>query len=444
MSTDKKGFFTLTYGCQMNERDSETLAGFLQDMGYVATEDAEEAAIFLVNSCCVRESAERKILGKIGELRKYKMADPGVIIAVGGCMAQQPHMVEKLRNSYPYVDLIFGTHNLHRLPQMLTECLQSGERVIDVWTTEGEIHEDLPARQANGLKAHVTIMYGCNNFCSYCIVPYVRGRERSRLPGDVIAEITALAVQGVQEVTLLGQNVNSYGKDLENPLSFADLLRQVGQVEGIKRVRFMTSHPKDVEPELIAAMAEVPALCPHIHLPVQAGSDRILRAMNRYYTRQDYLLLLGRLRAAVPHLAVTTDIIVGFPGETDEDFADTLDLVRKAQFDHAFTFLYSKRSGTPAAELPEQIDGETKRNRFQQLLALQNEISLAINQRLLGQVVDVLVEGRSKNDATRLTGRTGSNKIVVFPGDDQLIGQTVAVKINEVRTWTLLGEQLAK
>ncbi|WP_328793712.1 tRNA (N6-isopentenyl adenosine(37)-C2)-methylthiotransferase MiaB [Heliomicrobium undosum] len=436
MSAKKDTYHILTYGCQMNERDTESLAGFLQQMGYTAS-TPEEAGVLLINTCCVRESAERKILGKLGELRKYKLARPEVVIGIGGCMVQQPGMSERIRKEYPYVDIVFGTHNLHQLPRMIEQC-QFGQ-VVEVWDSEGEVVEDLPERKAEGIKAHVTIMYGCNNFCSYCIVPHVRGRERSRAPEDVVREVQSLVAQGVKEVTVLGQNVNSYGKDLNPRVSFADLLRTVNGVEGLKRIRFTTSHPKDFDLALIAAMSESDKVCEHIHLPVQAGSNRILAAMNRGYSREQYMEMIGQIRQAMPEVALTTDLIVGFPGETEEDFADTLDLLEKVRYDNAFTFLYSKRSGTPAAELAEQVDAETKKARFQRLLQLQNRISLEHNKALIGSVQEVLVEGRSKTNKELMTGRTRGNKIVVFAGAEQQVGETVLVRIDEARTWTLLG-----
>ncbi|KAB2954206.1 tRNA (N6-isopentenyl adenosine(37)-C2)-methylthiotransferase MiaB [Heliorestis acidaminivorans] len=435
----KNGYFIYTFGCQMNERDSESLAGFLTQMGYEKVLQPEEAAVILINTCCVRESAEQKILGRLGELNKHKKADPEVIIGIGGCMVQQPGMSDKIRTSYRHVDLVFGTHNLHQLPIMIERCRQSQERIIDVWDSEGEIIEELPERSVEGIKAHVTIMYGCDNYCSYCIVPYVRGRERSRQPKDIVAEVESLVKQGVREVTLLGQNVNSYGKDLQPPISFGTLLQEVNKIDKLERIRFTTSHPKDFDPTLIEAMTKAPKVCEQIHLPVQAGSNAVLEAMNRGYNRAYYLDLISKIRQALPNVALTTDLIIGFPGETEEDFADTLDLLEKVRFDNAFTFLYSRRSGTPAAEMENQISDETKRERFQKLLKLQNKISLEQNEPLVGQVLEVLVEGPSKTNPDKLTGRTRGNKIVVFDGQEDSIGQIVSVKIEEVRTWTLLG-----
>ncbi|QGG46827.1 tRNA (N6-isopentenyl adenosine(37)-C2)-methylthiotransferase MiaB [Heliorestis convoluta] len=438
----KRGYFIYTFGCQMNERDSESLAGFLQQMGYDKALAPEDASVILINTCCVRESAEKKILGRLGELNKYKKEDSNVIIGIGGCMVQQPGMSEKIRNSYRHVDIIFGTHNLHQLPLLIEQCHQSKNRVVDVWDSEGEVVEDLPERTVEGIKAHVTIMYGCNNYCSYCIVPYVRGRERSRQPKDIVAEVENLVRQGVKEVTLLGQNVNSYGKDMNPPLSFGALLQDVNGVEGLERIRFTTSHPKDFDPTLIEAMARAPKVCEQIHLPVQAGSNAVLEAMNRGYKREDYIELIAKIRQALPNVALTTDLIIGFPGEREEDFNDTLDLLEKVRFDNAFTFLYSRRSGTPAAEMENQVSDEVKRERFQRLLQLQNKISLEHNQKLLGQVVEVLVEGPSKTNPDKLTGRSEGNKIVVFDGQPDLVGQLVSVKIEEARTWTLLGQIL--
>ncbi|WP_341479036.1 tRNA (N6-isopentenyl adenosine(37)-C2)-methylthiotransferase MiaB [Heliobacterium chlorum] len=440
MSDKNNKYLILTYGCQMNERDSESLAGFLRQMGYDEAASPDEATILLINTCCVRESAERKILGKLGELRKYKLADPDVIIGIGGCMVQQPGMSERIQKEYPYVDLVYGTHNLHQLPVMIEQC-RSGQ-VVDVWNSEGEVVEDLPDRKVDGIKAHVTIMYGCNNFCSYCIVPYVRGRERSRTPKDIVREVTNLVAQGVKEVTLLGQNVNSYGKDLEPAINFAGLLLEVNKVEGLQRIRFTTSHPKDFDLELIQAMAKAAKVCEHIHLPVQAGSNRILEEMNRGYKREYYIDLIAKIREAMPNVALTTDLIVGFPGESDDDFEDTLDLLEKVRYDNAFTFLYSKRSGTPAAEMDEQISDEVKKSRFQRLLKLQNVISLEHNRALLGTTQEILVEGSSKNNKEMMSGRTRGNKIVVFPGSEEMIGRLINVKIEEARTWTLIGKEI--
>lgn len=433
------GFYIYTYGCQMNERDSESLAGLLQQMGYDLVTDPQDAMILLINTCCVRESAEQKILGKLGELRKYKLARPEVIIGIGGCMVQQPGMSEKINRSYPHVDIVFGTHNMHQLPRMIEQCQATSQRVIEIWDSEGQVIEELPERQVEGLKAHVTIMYGCNNFCSYCIVPHVRGRERSRLPKDIAAEVNSLVQQGIKEVTLLGQNVNSYGKDLTPPIPFGQLLQEVNQVNGLKRIRFTTSHPKDFDPRLIEAMASAEKVCEHIHLPVQAGSNRVLKEMNRGYTREYYFDLIHKIRQTLPGVALTTDLIVGFPGETDEDFEETLDLLERVRFDNAFTFLYSRRSGTPAAEMENQVSEEVKKSRFQKLLRLQNEISLEHNQALVGEKQEVLVEGPSKTNKELMTGRTRGNKIVVFPGSVEFVGHTVDIFIEEVRTWTLLG-----
>ncbi|MDD4586766.1 MAG: tRNA (N6-isopentenyl adenosine(37)-C2)-methylthiotransferase MiaB, partial [Heliobacteriaceae bacterium] len=365
---------------------------------------------------------------------------PEVIIGIGGCMVQQPGMPEKIATGYPYVDLVFGTHNWHRIPVLLAEILAAKKPKREIWTDAGPIVENLPKRRVVGVKAFVTIMYGCNNFCSYCIVPYVRGRERSRVPEVILAEIRELVHQGIKEVTLLGQNVNSYGKDLVPVIVFADLLKMVNKVPGLARIRFATSHPKDFDPRLIEAMAGAGKVCKHIHLPVQAGSDQVLRAMNRGYTRDYYLSLVDNIRKTMPEVALTTDIIVGYPGETAADFEDTLHLVETARFDNAFTFLYSPRTGTPAAEKEQQVSPEIKKNRFQRLLHLQHGISLEHNQALVGQVIEVLVEGPSKNKPAVLTGRTRGNKIVVFPGNSELIGQLIGVRIETARTWTLTGQ----
>ncbi|NLZ38720.1 MAG: tRNA (N6-isopentenyl adenosine(37)-C2)-methylthiotransferase MiaB [Firmicutes bacterium] len=432
--------YTMTvFGCQMNERDAETIRGFLDELGYEETEDVAEADLIIMNTCAVREKAEAKVLGRIGKLGQLKEKKPHLTIAICGCMVQQEKVANYIRKNFPFVDLIFGTHNIASFPDLLQQALDSEETVVALRAEEGKIVEGLPVRRTDKFKAWVNITYGCNNFCSYCIVPYVRGRERSRLPEEIIREIKTLAENGYLEVTLLGQNVNSYGKDLAKQVDFADLLARVDQETGIKRIRFTTSHPRDFTEKLARTIADGKNICEHIHLPVQAGSNRILKLMNRGYTREHYLQLVEMIRQHEPDCALTTDIIVGFPGETEEDFAATLDLVDQVSYDAAFTFLYSPRSGTPAAEMPDQISDEIKKERFQRLLALQNKHSLRHNKKLVGQKVEVLAEGPSKTDPTVFTGRTRTNKVVNFTGENIEPGKLITVEITEARTWSLLG-----
>lgn len=428
------------WGCQMNEHDAEILAGLLDQLGYKKTDDPAQANLIVLYTCCVREKAEQKVFGRLGVLKKYKLTNPDVMLAVGGCMTQQPGMGEKIRTRAPYVDLVFGTHNIHRLPQLLQEAKDSGVTLVEVWDQEQEIVENLPMHRSNNIKAYITVTYGCNNFCSYCIVPYVRGRERSRLPEEILKELEELAQQGFKEVMFLGQNVNSYGKDLKINMDFADLLEKADKVDGIQRIRYMTSHPRDFTEKLIKTIANSSKICEHFHLPIQAGSNRILKLMRRGYTKESYLELIAKVREYVPQTTITTDIIVGFPGETEEDFAETLDVVEKVKFDQAFTFIYSPRKGTPAAQMPEQVPEKIKKERFQRLLELQNKISLELNQKMVGKVEEVLIEGTSKTDETKLSGRTRGNKIVILEGDRNLIGQIVPVKITEAQTWYLFGE----
>jgi len=422
----------------MNVRDSEIIAGLLESQGLAEDPDIENADLVVFNTCSVRHSAENKVFGKLGEIMGLKRKNPNLIIAFGGCMAQLSQVREKLRRHQ--VDIIFGTHNLHELPTLLKKHLAEGKPVIQVWDNHGTIIEDLPSTRKEGLSAFVNIMYGCNNFCSYCIVPYTRGRERSRLPGDVLKEIKQLSEAGYQDVTLLGQNVNSYGKGLPVNTDFADLLQMVEQIEGIKRIRFTTSHPKDMSDRLIDTIANGSKLCEHIHVPMQAGSNRILKAMNRGYTREHYLDLVEKLRTRIPGVSVTSDIIVGFPGETEEDFLDTLDMVEKVRFDAAFTFMYSIRSGTRAAEFAEQIDLDTKKDRLLRLNKLQYSIASEINRKLEGRVQEILVEGPSKTNPDKLTGRTRTNRIAIFSGPKGLIGKLINVKIIEANTFSLFGE----
>lgn len=438
-----KSYWTIVYGCQMNERDSEIIAGLLEERGYTRAPALEKADVIILHTCCVREKAENKVYGKLGQLARLKSKNPDLIIAVGGCMTQQPGAAEEMRQKAPHVDLIYGTHNIHELPNLLERVSFLRQPVASIWDTEGEIVEGLPHRTAGGVKALVTISYGCNNFCSYCIVPYVRGRERSRRPEDIVKEVQELVDDGVLEVMLLGQNVNSYGRDLPGEIDFARLLEMVNGIEGLRRIRYMTSHPRDFTLDLIRTLSRLDKVCEHVHLPVQAGSNRILELMNRGYTREDYFVLVDNLRRHLPGVSITTDLIVGFPGETEEDFAATLDLVERVQFDNAFTFMYSPRRGTAAAGLPGQLPLEVKKERLQRLMELQNRISRAKNEALVGREMEVLVEGTSENDPTQLSGRTRTHKLVHFPGSQELFGKLVQVRITQAQTWLLKGEVVA-
>ena len=435
----QKNYYIRTYGCQMNEHDSEKISWILSNMGYNETESLEEADLIIYNTCLVRENAEIKVYGNLGALKQLKREKPDLIIAICGCMMQREEIRNVITSKYKHVDLIFGTHNIHKLPQLINNHLKTGKTIVDVLEDSREIVEDIDANRKYSYKAFVNIMYGCNNFCSYCIVPYTRGRENSREPENIIKEIKELAQNGCKEVTLLGQNVNSYGKTLNRDYDFVDLLRDINEIDGIERIRFMTSHPKDLSDKLIEAYKSLDKLCEHLHLPVQSGSNRILKEMNRKYTREDYLLIIKKLKEAVPNIAITTDIIVGFPGETEEDFNETLELVKEVEYDSAFTFLYSIREGTRAAKMENQIDDKVKHARFQKLSDLLNDISLGKNEKLLGETFEVLVEEVSKNNPEVLTGRTRSNKLVHFKGDKSLIGTMVNVKIENAKTFTLEG-----
>ena len=431
-----------TFGCQQNEADSERIAGMAEYMGYTLTNDVTKADLIIVNTCAVREHAELKALSITGQFKHLKEKKRSLVIGVCGCMVSQEHRKEDVKHKYPYVDFIFGTGMLYRFPEILYKCLISGKRAFWLDTSdEGNIAEGLPVRRESGFKAWVSIMYGCNNFCTYCIVPYVRGRERSREREAVISEVAGLIREGYREITLLGQNVNSYGKDLyEKEYDFADLLSDICKIEGDFTLRFMTSHPKDASKKLIEVMAaNSDKIAGQFHLPLQSGSDRILKAMNRVYDRERYLSLVSYMRELMPDISITTDIIVGFPGETEEDFEDTLDMLRRVEYDNIYSFIYSKRKGTPAAEMPGQIPQEIKNQRFERMLALQNEISNKKNQSYVGTLQDVLVEGRSKTDERRLTGRNGKNRLVHFEGDDSLIGKNVKVKIIKAETYALYG-----
>lgn len=427
-----------TYGCQQNENDSERIKGILAEVGYGFTDDFDKADLIIFNTCAVRENAELKVYGKVGALKHHKRRKPSLKIGLCGCMMQQEQIAETIKKKYPHVDMIFGTHALYRLPGMLYEVFLD-KRVFDVENSDGKIAEDIPSKREFSYKSGVPIMYGCNNFCTYCIVPYVRGRERSRTPEKIIEEVTALANDGVREIMLLGQNVNSYGKDLESEVDFADILEAAANVPGIRRVRFMTSHPKDITEKLISVIAKHENICKQLHLPVQSGSDRILKQMNRHYDRRHYLELVKLARSYVPDIALTSDIIVGFPGETDEDFEQTISLIKEVRYDMLFTFIYSKRTGTPAAEMEDDVPHEHKQKNFERLLEVQNEISKEINDKLVGKVFEVMSEGRSKTDPNTCSGRTDGGKLVHFEGAVPE-GKFVNVKITSAKTWTLVGD----
>ncbi len=434
-----KKYIIETYGCQMNEHDSEKLAGMLDSMGYLETGKIEDADLAIYNTCCVRENAELKVYGNLGKLKPIKKNNPDMVIAVCGCMMQQPAVVDLIKKKYSHVDLVFGTHNSHNFPELLGNCKKSDSMLVEVWEEEGEIIEGIPSIRKFELKAFVNIMYGCNNFCTYCIVPYTRGRERSRNLEDITNEVRKLVAGGTKEITLLGQNVNSYGKTLDEKLDFSDLLYEINKIENLERIRFMTSHPKDISSRLIEAMKDCSKVCEHIHLPVQSGSSKILKSMNRHYSKEQYLQLVKNFKEQIPNITITTDIIVGFPGETEEDFQETLDLVRTVEFDSAFTFLYSVREGTPAAKLEDQIPDDIKHHRFNRLLQLLNDISNRKNKLLQGNIFEVLVEGKSKNDSTKFMGRTRTNKPVNFSGPSNCIGKVVPVRITEGKTFSLNG-----
>lgn len=435
---DYTKYFIITYGCQMNVRDSEIIAGLLEGMGFVAAQSLDDAGIIVFNTCSVRHSAENKVYGKLGEVLALKRKRPEILVAFGGCMAQLQEVRHKLKRSG--VDVVFGTHNIHELPYLIEQARNDKKEVFQVWEQEGVVVEPLPSQRQSGLSAFVNIMYGCNNFCTYCIVPYTRGRERSRRPEDIIKEIKEIAELGYREVTLLGQNVNSYGRGLEQEVDFADLLAMASDVAGINRIRFTTSHPKDMSDKLIDSIAGLTKVCEHVHVPLQAGSNDILRRMNRHYTREHYLELTSKIRQRIPGVAITSDLIVGFPGESEQDFLDTLDIVEKVRFDAAFTFMYSVRSGTRAASMPDQVSQDEKKKRLQRLNEVQYQIAREINQTMEGSIKEVLVEGPSKTNPDKLSSRTRSNHIVIFSGPKDLIGQLINVRITEAKTFSLFGE----
>lgn len=442
-------YYILTMGCQLNENDSEKLCGMLENMNYQKTDDMKEADLVIFNTCCVRENAEEKLFGKVGEVKKQK-EEKGTIIAIGGCMMQEEHIIKKLKQSYPYVDIIFGTHTLHKLPEDLYKALEENRKIRDVIDIDGEIVEGLPISRNDNIRASVTIMNGCNNFCSYCIVPYVRGRERSRNPKDIIEEVRGLAKEGYKEITLLGQNVNSYLRverekgvefeEYEGVNSFATLLRAINKVEGIERIRFVSPHPKDFTDDVIEAIRDCDKVCKLIHLPLQSGSTNVLKIMNRKYTKEQYLSLVEKMKEKIPNAKFTTDIIVGFPGELDTDFEDTLDVVRKVKFEQVFMFIYSRRVGTPGDRMENQIPEEIKHKRFDRLKELVESQIEENNKKYVGTIQKVIVEGTSKNNEEMLTGRTDSNKVVVFEGSKDLIGTVQNLKIVSEHMWYLKGE----
>ncbi|WP_461810146.1 tRNA (N6-isopentenyl adenosine(37)-C2)-methylthiotransferase MiaB [Faecalimonas sp.] len=435
-------FCVTTFGCQMNARDSEKLVGILEQIGYVEETDEEKADFIIYNTCTVRENANMRVYGRLGQLKRVKKENPHMMIGLCGCMMQEPEVVEKLKKSYRFVDLIFGTHNIYKFAELIVTRFESERMVIDIWKDTDKIVEDLPSERKFTFKSGVNIMFGCNNFCSYCIVPYVRGRERSRNPKDIIREIERLVADGVVEIMLLGQNVNSYGKNLETPMTFAQLLQEVEKIEGLQRIRFMTSHPKDLSDELIEVMKNSKKICKHLHLPVQSGSSRILQKMNRHYTKEQYLELVRKIKEAIPDISLTTDIIVGFPGETEEDFLETMDIVKQVRYDSAFTFIYSKRTGTPAAAMEEQIEEDVVKNRFDRLLKEVQEISAKVCSVHTGTTQEVLVESLNDHDASLVTGRLSNNILVHFPGTSELIGKIVDVKLEECKGFYYIGKMV--
>jgi len=436
----KPKYIIQTFGCQMNEHDSEKLCAMLDSMGYEQGMMVDECDLIIYNTCAVRENAELKVFGNLGHLKLAKRKNPDLKIAVCGCMMQQPHVVKEIKSKYKHVDLVFGTHNLYKFPELLTKSIESEKLLVDVWDVDGEVVEGLKSNRKFELKAFVNIMYGCNNFCTYCIVPYTRGRERSRTPEDIINEIKELVENGTKEITLLGQNVDSYGKTLENPMTFAQLLYEVNKIDGLERIRFMTSHPKDISDEVIYAIRDCEKVCEFLHLPVQCGSSSLLKVMNRHYTKEQYLEIIEKAKKEVPGIAFSTDLMIGFPGETEEDLLDTIDVVEKVRYDSAFTFIYSKRKGTPAAEMENQIPEDVKHERFNRVLERVNAIVGEINKSYIGKTVEVLVEGKSKTDENKFMGRTRQNKLVNFTTEDtNLIGKLVNVDIVDATGFSLIG-----
>lgn len=433
-------YYITTLGCQMNTHDSEKIKGILEEIGYTQAVEEDTADFIIYNTCCVRENAEQKVYGRLGYLKGVKKERPKMLIALCGCMMQQDTVIEKLKKSYRHIDIVFGTHNLYRIAELIETRLDTGYCVFDIWENHGDIVEDLPTLRNHPFKASVNIMYGCNNFCSYCIVPYVRGRERSRTTEDILEEIEGLVADGVVEIMLLGQNVNSYGHSLDHPLTFAQLLKEIEKIDGVKRIRFMTSHPKDLSDELIETMAASTKICNQLHIPFQSGSTKILDKMNRKYTKESYLQLVEKVKSACPNTALSTDIIIGFPGETEEDVKETLEVVGKVRFDFIYTFLYSKRTGTPAANMEEQVPEAISKERFNRLLELTNGIIYEKSIAHMGHTYELLVEQVNEQDPTLVTGRLSNNHLVHVKGPKELIGQFVNVKIIDAKSFYLMGE----
>lgn len=452
INQDKNFKYTiLTMGCQLNENDSEKLCGMLEKMGYTKTEKQNDADLALFNTCCVRENAEDKLFGKLGELKRLK-EQKGIIIAIGGCMMQEKHITDKIKESYPFVDILFGTHTLHKFPEDLYKVIEEKRKLEDILDIDGKIYEGLPIKRDSKIKASVTIMNGCNNFCSYCIVPYVRGRERSRQPRDIIEEVKELAKEGYKEITLLGQNVNSYLRvereknipfeEYQGVNSFATLLRAINKIDGIERIRFISPHPKDFTDDVIEAIADCEKVCKLVHLPLQSGNTKVLKEMNRKYTKEQYLNLVEKMKNKIPNLTLSTDIIVGFPGETDEEFEDTLEVVEKVKFEQVYMFIYSRRVGTPGDKMKNQIPEDIKHKRFDKLKALVESQIEENNKKYIGTTQKILVEGESKNNSNMLSGRTESNKVVIFEGSKELIDKIINIKIISQHMWYLKGEIL--
>ena len=454
INQDKNLKYTiLTMGCQLNENDSEKLCGMLEKMGYTKTEKQNDADLALFNTCCVRENAEDKLFGKMGELKRLKeQKQKGIIIAIGGCMMQEKHITDKIKESYPFVDILFGTHTLHKFPEDLYKVIEEKRKLEDILDIDGKIYEGLPIKRDSKIKASVTIMNGCNNFCSYCIVPYVRGRERSRQPRDIIEEVKKLAKEGYKEITLLGQNVNSYLRvereknipfeEYQGVNSFATLLRAINKIDGIERIRFISPHPKDFTDDVIEAIADCEKVCKLVHLPLQSGNTKVLKEMNRKYTKEQYLNLVEKMKNKIPNLTLSTDIIVGFPGETDEEFEDTLEVVEKVRFEQVYMFIYSRRVGTPGDKMQNQIPEDIKHKRFDKLKALVESQIEENNKKYIGTTQKILVEGESKNNSNMLSGRTESNKVVIFEGSKELIDKIINIKIISQHMWYLKGEIL--
>ena len=452
INQDKNLKYTiLTMGCQLNENDSEKLCGMLEKMGYTKTEKQNDADLALFNTCCVRENAEDKLFGKLGELKRLK-EQKGIIIAIGGCMMQEKHITDKIKESYPFVDILFGTHTLHKFPEDLYKVIKEKRKLEDILDIDGKVYEGLPIKRDSKIKASVTIMNGCNNFCSYCIVPYVRGRERSRQPRDIIEEVKKLAKEGYKEITLLGQNVNSYLRvereknipfeEYQGVNSFATLLRAINKIDGIERIRFISPHPKDFTDDVIEAIADCEKVCKLVHLPLQSGNTKVLKEMNRKYTKEQYLNLVEKMKNKIPNLTLSTDIIVGFPGETDEEFEDTLEVVEKVGFEQVYMFIYSRRVGTPGDKMQNQIPEDIKHKRFDKLKALVESQIEENNKKYIGTTQKILVEGESKNNSNMLSGRTESNKVVIFEGSKELIDKIINIKIISQHMWYLKGEIL--